>query len=117
AKLGAIVSAVFALSLAPFWYHGQLGALAGRLFPFGRGLSHAYWAPNFWALYNGADLALAKLAAILNLTTTGAGSRLTSVLRHQSSHQVLPSISPTLSLMRVIVSITVTFSPFLQPLG
>lgn len=60
-KLASIVVLVFVVAFGPFVYHGVIPQLLARLFPFARGLTHAYWAPNIWAAYSFIDRVLIKL--------------------------------------------------------
>lgn len=75
-----------------------------RLFPFKRGLTHAYWAPNFWSLYNFMDLVCAKLLKIL-LDVNAAAAGCTSGLVGDYSHVILPNISPKICLCMSLIFI------------
>lgn len=94
-KLGISVVAVFAIAFGPFVYWGQLDQLKSRLFPFSRGLCHAYWAPNVWAIYSFTDRILIAAAPYLKLTVdAGALESVTRGLVGDTSFAVLPNIAP-----------------------
>lgn len=57
-KLGLSIGIVAALAFGPFVYYEQIPQVLERLFPFSRGLCHAYWAPNVWAMYSFTDRVL-----------------------------------------------------------
>ena len=93
--LGIGVLAVFGVAIGPFAAMGQINQLKSRLFPFARGLCHAYWAPNVWAMYSFADRLLLSLSPYLNLgVDKSAINSVTRGLVGNTSFAVLPDISP-----------------------
>ena len=63
--LANVVILVFIASFGPFLLMGQVPQLLSRLFPFTRGLNHAYWAPNAWAILTAADRVLVQCRYLL----------------------------------------------------
>ncbi|KAG6902293.1 hypothetical protein C0995_001903 [Termitomyces sp. Mi166 len=96
-SLANAVIAVFIVSLGPFILMGQIPQLLSRLFPFTRGLNHAYWAPNAWALVSAADRILLRYVrhtgadVYINLSGVASTSR---GLVGDTVFAVLPNIKP-----------------------
>uniref|UniRef100_A0A0M3I0F3 Alpha-1,3-glucosyltransferase n=1 Tax=Ascaris lumbricoides TaxID=6252 RepID=A0A0M3I0F3_ASCLU len=78
--------------------------ILSRLFPFQRGLTHAYWAPNLWAVYNFVDLCLYRTLKVLNkLPSNVQPPQYTTGLVQQYSHAVLPSVNALTALMMTLL--------------
>ena len=104
-QLAGIAVVALAAAFGPFILQtnglDQLAQIISRLFPFGRGLVHAYWAPNIWALYCASDkllyiiitkLNIPSLAALLRTADTGVSSS-TAGLVGDFAFAVLPPVS------------------------
>lgn len=93
-KLGVSILGIFAAAFGPFAAWGQLDQLKSRLFPFARGLCHAYWAPNAWAVYSFLDRVLIVAAPYLGLRVDEtAVNSVTRGLVGDTSFAVLPEIT------------------------
>ncbi|ODV59279.1 dolichyl-P-Glc:Glc1Man(9)GlcNAc(2)-PP-dolichol alpha-1,3-glucosyltransferase [Ascoidea rubescens DSM 1968] len=134
--LAIIVISVFTVSFGPFVYYGVTNNLFRRLFPFSRGLTHAYWAPNIWAIYSFIDRLLIQLCLnvpiapkILNKlgfaeSTTSAQS-IKSLMLNSSSTKglvqdiefvILPNVPPSLTFFLTIFYQFFSFIPlFIKP--
>ncbi|GLC42829.1 hypothetical protein PLESTB_001428000 [Pleodorina starrii] len=121
AVLGSGVVAIFAVSFGPFIAMGQMPQVLRRLFPFGRGLLHAYWAANAWAPYAAADKLLALGLPALGPRLLGPGvlawlgprieriergrANLAGGLVGVSSFSVLPQVTPAATAAAVLLAL------------
>jgi len=93
-KLAFVVVGVFMISFGPFIYLEQIPQVVSRLFPVKRGLCHAYWAANFWAVYATTDKVLTIAGPKLGLAISKQSdiASMTGGLVAQQNFSVLPNI-------------------------
>ncbi|XP_026469771.1 probable dolichyl pyrophosphate Glc1Man9GlcNAc2 alpha-1,3-glucosyltransferase [Ctenocephalides felis] len=83
----------------------QISQVMARLFPFKRGLCHAYWAPNFWAIYNVADKASTITAKKLGYSVSNSTATMTGGLVEDVVHTTLPTITPSITFYLTFITI------------
>jgi len=104
--LGISVLVNVAAAMGPFILSDNLFNVISRLFPFKRGLCHAYWAPNIWAVYNVADKALVVLArftGLVEIDSVNTKGSMTGGLVQDIHHAVLPNVSPLATMVLTVV--------------
>ncbi|XP_061338480.1 probable dolichyl pyrophosphate Glc1Man9GlcNAc2 alpha-1,3-glucosyltransferase [Gastrolobium bilobum] len=105
--MGGVVVAVFASAFGPFFHLGQIQQVIRRLFPFGRGLCHAYWAPNFWVFYIMSDKGIAFTFRKLGFNIqTPAASFTAGLVGDSSPFSVLPQITPFMTFIMVLLALS-----------
>ncbi|KAK5153962.1 glycosyl transferase [Recurvomyces mirabilis] len=116
-KLGLGIGVVAGLAFGPFVYMGQMEQLLSRLFPFSRGLCHAYWAPNVWALYSLCDRVLIYAAPYLKLALNHeAVNSVTRGLVGDTAFAILPNITPRMTfILTLAAQIPALIKLFLHP--
>lgn len=117
-----IALVIVLLALMPFALQSngkeQLVQIFSRLFPFGRGLVHAYWAPNVWALYCFVDkiLSIAKQklnSGAISNSSIAAGFSSTSGLVGDFSMAILPKVTAAHCMaLVVLLSIPAVYKVF-----
>eukprot|EP01060_Flectonema_neradi_P038208 TRINITY_DN795_c0_g2_i1.p1 TRINITY_DN795_c0_g2~~TRINITY_DN795_c0_g2_i1.p1 ORF type:complete len:508 (+),score=37.11 TRINITY_DN795_c0_g2_i1:33-1526(+) len=104
--LGLSVIGTTLVVFLPFLDERSLTGVLKRLFPWGRGLCHAYWAPNSYALYSAGDLVLQKVLKIDASTSVGTRG-LVDGYDGGDTHAVLPSITPRLSTQITLLFVSI----------
>ncbi|ETO05969.1 putative dolichyl pyrophosphate Glc1Man9GlcNAc2 alpha-1,3-glucosyltransferase [Reticulomyxa filosa] len=117
---------IFATSFGPFIALGQTRQVLSRLFPFKRGLTHAYWAPNVWSLYSALDVVLSRLMYLgpssssslheSSAIESAASSQLTRGMVGEFTTRVLPKIEPVhCFLLTLLAMCPVLFEVWKRP--
>ncbi|KAH9999354.1 glycosyl transferase [Russula vinacea] len=105
--LANVVTLVFIASLGPFLLMGQIPQLLSRLFPFTRGLNHAYWAPNAWALLTAAivffyNVNAQRFGASFSVNASGVSSSSRGLVG-DTAFAVLPNVKPMHTFLITII--------------
>ncbi|KAM0819255.1 putative Dolichyl pyrophosphate Glc1Man9GlcNAc2 alpha-1,3-glucosyltransferase [Seiridium cardinale] len=103
-QLGAGILGILGIAFGPFAIKGQIPQILSRLFPFSRGLCHAYWAPNVWAMYSFVDRFLIFAAPRLGLPVKETAlNSVTRGLVGDTAFAVLPEITPRLCFLLTLL--------------